>query len=91
MSRIKCKSPQVSVFCLRFSPKLRKDNPLVTEGVDMSRIKLQGFIEFLNGGFLPPHKISENARKEKSLNPLLSLCQKGTGFHEHVFLPEHPI
>lgn len=90
MSRLKFKSSSVPVFCFKFPTKLRKDNSLVAQGVDMSGIKLQGFIEFLKSGFLPPHEISKNSGKKISLYLLLPFSQEGTGFQEHVFFPEHP-
>lgn len=91
MSRVKFKSPPVPFLGFKFLSKLGKDNSLVAEGVDVSGIKIQGFIEFLNSGFLPPHEISKNSRKEISLNLLFSFSQEGAGFHEHVFFPEHPL
>lgn len=90
MPRFNFKSLPVAAFCFKFLPKLGKDYSLVAEGIDMYGVKFQGFIEFLNSGFLSPDKISKNSRKEISLNLLFPFSQESTGFHKHIFFPEHP-
>ncbi|AKB79207.1 hypothetical protein MSHOH_2724 [Methanosarcina horonobensis HB-1 = JCM 15518] len=91
MFGFKFKSPYVPALCFRFSPKLEKDNSLVAERINMSEIKLQGFIKILKSGFLPSNEISKNSGKEIGLNLLFSFFQEGDGFQKHVFFPEHSL